>query len=302
MIALFVDAPPSPAYTMASVSEPIERRLKVNGLGHHVLTWNDGGAPTVVLCHGFLDLAWSFDALARRLAATGLRVVAFDWRGHGETDHVGAGGYYHFADYVLDLHELMPLLASGEVHLVGHSMGGTAAAMYAGAHPKIPRTLTLIEGLGPPAYGGDPVDKMMAWLASMDRFRRRDAAPLEDLADAVKRLRAQTAELPAELAYFLAEKGTRQTDEGLVWRFDPLHRTTSPAPFSADVFLSFLGRVEAPTLIVSGTRGFRTEDHAERVTSLRRARELEIDDVGHMIHWLRPEALAAAIVEHVRSP
>ncbi len=274
--------------------------MKVNGLRHHVLAWNDAGSPTVVLCHGFLDLAWSFDALARELAAAGLRAVAFDWRGHGETEHVGAGGYYHFADYVLDLHELMPLLAAGEVHLVGHSMGGTAAAMYAATHPKVPRTLTLVEGLGPPQYSGDPVDKMTAWLESIDRFRRREPAPMRDLSDAVRRLRAQTAELPADLAYVLAEKATVQTEEGLMWRFDALHRTTSPAPFSAEVFLSFLARIDAPTLIVSGTNGFRTEDHTRRVAALKDARALELEGVGHMIHWLRPKELAAAIVAHVR--
>lgn len=274
--------------------------MKVNGLRHHVLAWNDAASKTVVLCHGFLDLAWSFDPLARRLASAGLRVVAFDWRGHGETDRVGPGGYYHFADYVLDLHELMPLLAAGEVHLVGHSMGGTAAAMYAATHPKVPRTLTLVEGLGPPAYEGDPVDKMTAWLDSVDRFRRSRPSPMRDLAEAVTRLRARTAELPVELAYFLAEKATVQTEEGLVWRFDPLHRTTSPAPFSAKTFLAFLARIEAPVLVVRGEHGYRTEDHAERVAALRRAREVEIPGVGHMIHWLAPDALAAAIVEHVR--
>lgn len=281
--------------------EPSERRLKVNGLQHRVLIWNDDASPTVVLCHGFLDLAWSFQAVAQVLCAAGLRVVAFDWRGHGETERVGQGGYYHFADYVLDLHELMPLVASGGVHLVGHSMGGTAVALYAGTHPKVPRTLTLIEGLGPPTFAGDPVDKMTAWLESIDRFRRREQVPMRDLSDAVKRLRAQTAELPAELAYFLAEKSTQPAPEGgLLWRFDPLHRTTSPAPFSAEAFLSFLERIEAPTLVVSGSHGFRTEDHGERVKALRSAREIEIVGVGHMIHWLKPDELGRVIVEHVR--
>jgi pimeloyl-ACP methyl ester carboxylesterase len=281
--------------------EPSERRLKVNGLQHRVLIWNDHASPTVVLCHGFLDLAWSFHAVAQVLCAAGLRVVAFDWRGHGETERVGPGGYYHFADYVLDLHELMPLVASGGVHLVGHSMGGTAVALYAGTHPKVPRTLTLIEGLGPPTFAGDPVDKMTAWLESIDRFRRREQVPMRDLSDAVKRLRAQTAELPAELAYFLAEKSTQPAPEGgLLWRFDPLHRTTSPAPFSAEAFLSFLERIEAPTLVVSGSHGFRTEDHGERVKALRSAREIEIAGVGHMIHWLKPNELGRVIVEHVR--
>src|SRR5258706_3132064 len=77
-----------------------ERLVHANGLEHHVLEWNMGGAPTIVCCHGFLDLGWSFVWLAEELAAAGFRVVAFDWRGHGESEHVGRGGYYHFADYI----------------------------------------------------------------------------------------------------------------------------------------------------------------------------------------------------------
>jgi pimeloyl-ACP methyl ester carboxylesterase len=283
--------------------EPSERQITANGLSHHVLVWNDvEGAPTVLMCHGFLDLAWSFHHTAQPLAAAGLRVVAFDWRGHGETQHVGVGGYYHFADYILDLHELVPKVVKGALHLVGHSMGGTAAALFAATHPKLPRTLTLVEGLGPPAFEGAAPGKMIAWLDSMDRHRRRDVRPMADLAEAVKRLRAQTPELPLELAYLLAEKSTLPAkDGGVVWRFDPLHRTTSPMPFSLEAFYEFLERIEAPTLVVTGSRGFRTEDHDDRARALVRMRELTIADVGHMIHWMKPTELAAAILEHVRA-
>jgi pimeloyl-ACP methyl ester carboxylesterase len=282
--------------------EPTEQQIVANGLEHHVLVWGDDGSPTIVLCHGFLDLAWSWGAVGSALAEMGFRAVAFDWRGHGETQHVGAGGYYYFPDYVLDLHELVPQVSSGALHLVGHSMGATAVLLYAATHPKVLRTLTVIEGLGPPDFEHEAPDKMLTWLDSMDRFRRREVRPMRDLADAVKRMRAQTPELPIELAYMLAEKSTEPIDEGgLVWRFDAMHRTTSPMPFSMGAFSSFLKRVEAPTLVVMGSRGFRTKDHEERFAMLRTARSLELEDVGHMIHWLKPRELATAIAEQVRS-
>jgi len=283
------------------MTAPIERSHRANGLDHHTLVWNDGGDPTLVCCHGFLDHAWSFAGLAEPLVEAGLRVVAFSWRGHGETDHVGAGGYYHFPDYVLDLHELMPVLSSRPVHLLGHSMGGTVCSLYAATHPGVARTLTLVEGLGPPEYAGHPADKMKAWLDSMDRLRRRQSRPIADLAEAVKRMRSTNPDLPSDLGLFLADKATEEVEGGLAWRFDPLHRTTSPSPFSAETFAAFLSRVDAPTLVVTGTRGFRTGDHAERVAALPNAREEILEGMSHMIHQLAPRELAQLVLTHVRS-
>lgn len=284
------------------MSEPEERFYTANGLRHHALVWNYDAELTVVLCHGFLDQALSFRGVAERLAEEGLRVAAFDWRGHGKTDHVGPGGYYHFPDYVLDLHELLPYLASGPVHLVGHSMGGTAVAMYAATHPGVARTVTLVEGLGPPAYDGEAPDKMIAWLESIDRLRRHESPKImEDLAEAVKRMRATNKDLPADLAYELAEAGTEPatTGDGIVWRFDPLHRTTSPSAFDPEVFATYLRRIEVPTLVVSGSRGYRTADHDQRVAALADPTSLTLDDVGHMIHQLAPIPLAEAILRHL---
>ena len=42
----------------------LEQMLTANGLRHHVVRWGDRPID-VVLCHGFLDIAWSFDAVAR---------------------------------------------------------------------------------------------------------------------------------------------------------------------------------------------------------------------------------------------
>ncbi len=281
--------------------QPLGKSLLANGLSHHTLVWNDGAPVTIVCCHGFLDQAWSFASFAERVASEGFRVVAFDWRGHGETEHVGAGGYYHFPDYVLDLHELMPVLASGEVHLLGHSMGGAVSALYAATHPGVLRTLTLVEGLGPPDYEGHPADKMRSWLDSVDRYRRRPPRGLADLADAVMRMRSQNTELPMELAYALADRATVDSEEGLAWRFDGLHRTTSPSPFSAERFMRFLERIDAPTLVVSGSRGYRTADHEARLAAIPNAHESVIPNAGHMVHQLSAPALADLVLAHVGS-
>ena len=79
-----------------------ERFVTANRLRHHLLEWGESG-PVVLLLHGFLEHAHVWYRVAPRLAEEGFHVFALDWRGHGDSDWVGAGGYYHFADYVADL-------------------------------------------------------------------------------------------------------------------------------------------------------------------------------------------------------
>ena len=152
---------PSTASTADSpidLGAPSEHFVDANGIRHHVLEWLPpaGVAPrgeTVLLCHGFLDFAYSYVLVAVPLAALGYRVLAFDWRGHGESSWVGAAGYYHFPDYVQDLDRLLPQIVADDqpLHLVGHSMGATACAMFAGVRSERLRSLSLLEGLAPPS-------------------------------------------------------------------------------------------------------------------------------------------------------
>jgi pimeloyl-ACP methyl ester carboxylesterase len=278
------------------VTEVSERKLTANGLAHHVIRWGDRPVD-VVFCHGFLDVGWSFDAVAQELVTAGHGVASFDWRGHGQTEWAGAGGYYHFPDYVLDLEELLPQLSAEPVHLVGHSMGGSVCAMFAAARPEKLRTLTLIEGMGPPEMEPrDPATRLRAWLDGVAKVRSKTPRPMENERAVLKRMRVQNPELTDELGLFLASKSTKAVDGGVQWTFDPLHKTWSPRPFQADSFGKLLEAISAPTLIIAGERGFRLQDEQERMAKIKGHRFVEIPDVSHMIHWFEPRALASELV------
>jgi len=130
------------------MSAPRDRVITANRLALHLLEWGAHG-PVVLLLHGFLEHAHVWDWVAPPLANAGYHVFALDWRGHGDSEWIGAGGYYHFIDYVADLAALVPQLA-GRVTPVAHSMGGGAAVLYAGTEPERVSALVSIEGLGVP--------------------------------------------------------------------------------------------------------------------------------------------------------
>lgn len=293
---------------MSAPRPPVaERRVEANGLGHHVVEWEPaGGAPprgTFVLSHGFLDFAWAFRDVGEGLARAGFRAAAFDWRGHGETEWVGAGGGYHFADYLVDLDALLPALApdGAPVHLAGHSMGGVVSSLFAGIRGDRVASLALLEGAGPPPSDPDDLPRRLrSFLDGARREARRRHRPMADLDEALRRMRVRNPDLPDDPGRFLAAKATRPADagEGLVWRFDPLHRTTSANPIPVAGWAACARRIEAPTLVVRGTRGLTWPDEGARIEALAGARQAEIPDAGHMMHWQAPEAVVRLLVEH----
>lgn len=283
--------------------EPREHRIFANGLTHHVLEWGEG-TRTVVLLHGFLDQAFGFDAIARRLADRGLRVLAPDFRGHGETDWVGPGGYYHFPDYTLDLESWLNAFGVDGIDLVGHSMGGTVATMYAGIRPKRVRTLTSIEGLGPmESAAEDAPDRFVRWFEGVERVRRRTSKPIPSYEDALERMRVMHPTLPDALGLSLVRKALKPHASGVghAWRFDPLHQTQSPVPFRLELYRAFLARIEAPTLVLVGENGLRLPDEDARIALIPQVRKVELPGQGHMVHWHAPAEVAELLAGHVAS-
>ncbi|MBM4360379.1 MAG: alpha/beta hydrolase [Deltaproteobacteria bacterium] len=260
---------------------------------------DDGAAPsgvTVLLLHGFLDRGLTWDDVAAPLARAGHAVVAPDLRGYGESERTARGGYYHFPDYVADVDALVRSLAPERLIVVGHSMGGTVACLFAGARPERVERLVLVEGIGPPSLPRDQArHRMRQWLDDL-------AAPpvSRDLASheaAVSRLARFHPQVPHAVLERRARQLVSSSNDGLAWCYDPLHRTTSPTAFSADLLGVFLANYRGPVLYVGGGEsGFHPEDEAARLAMFSDVRRVEIEGAGHMVHWTAPDALAEAIL------
>lgn len=292
------------------MTAPTSRRVPLcTGLGYHVLEWAAAGeAPgpphTVLLLHGFLDFAWSWEPVVRGGLLGPLRLIAPDLRGHGDSDHLGPGGYYHFLDYLADVHDLVGhlvghgALESGaeRLSIVGHSMGGSVAAYYAGTYPERVHRLALLEGLGPPDDREEVPDRVRSWIAAWRRARAGHRKGYPDAAAAAARLRAHDPLLDEAQALRLAERGAAPGPDGQ-WRFkhDPLHVTPGPLPFRRELAESFWRRVRCPVLLVEGEDSLLRHDKEEQQRRAACFADHEVavlPGAGHMMQRHRPAALA----------
>ncbi len=89
-------------------------------------------APTVVVVHGLaasIALGWRAPGVLDRLAAAGLRTVAFDARGHGHSEKPHAPDHYGDARLMLDLAEIVQGFASPDAVVAGYSMGASTVLL-----------------------------------------------------------------------------------------------------------------------------------------------------------------------------
>jgi pimeloyl-ACP methyl ester carboxylesterase len=252
-------------------------------------------AHPVVCLHGWLDSSAAFDPVARGRPG---RWIAMDQRGFGQSDHIGAGGYYHFGDLLPDLDALVNSLG-GPVDLVGHSMGGGVAAMYAAIRPENVRRLVVAEGLGAIEFGEKTIiERMRAHLDGM-RYRPNPVR-FNTAEEGMQRLLKRHPGLNPSHAAQLVQHGISEDEHGPRWAFDPLHMVPGIYPFREEWFIEFLEAITAPTLIVWGSQSWYSEESRLRRAAAIKGATVRTLEGRHMLPYDAPEALGDLIAEHLQ--
>ncbi len=116
--------------------------VHANGIRHHYLEWGHPDAAPLLMLHATGLCAWPWKPMARRLAAK-YRVLAFDQRGHGDTDPSDKGYRFEYAGE--DLAAIVDAMALRHPRVVGHSSGGLAAIIAANLIPGRLGPVVLVE-------------------------------------------------------------------------------------------------------------------------------------------------------------
>jgi len=292
--------------------------VPIRGLDHHLHVWGDPNRatlPPLVLVHGWMDVgaSWQFmvDALSAEFAA-GRLIIAPDWRGFGQTG-LSAAGYqadsYWFADYLADLDFLLDHYAPGQaVDLVGHSMGGNVAMLYAGVRPARIRRLVNLEGFGLPAsQPSQAAGRLAQWMDSLKSAQRGEMAlkSYADVGGVAERLMRTNPRLTPDKAHWLASHWARPDASGR-WRVlgNPAHKIPSAQLYRVDEVLEIHQRISAPVLAVEASGDsmaqwwngkYSLAEYHERLRQVPDARVVVVQDAGHMLHHDQPGVLAGLI-------
>lgn len=284
--------------------------VPVRGLLYHVRCWDAqpaavqaaGGARTVFLLHGWMDVSASFQFIVDELPAH-WRLLAPDWRGFGLTDRSGADTYW-FPDYLGDLEGLLDALAGDQAaDVVAHSMGGNVAALYAGVRPERMRRLVNLEGVGMPVSKAEQAPgRYRRWLDELKAPRR--LKPYASLAAVAARLCKTNPRLRPDFAAFLAQHWAKITPAGEFELLgDPVHKGIAPTLYQLDEVLACWRQVSADVLWVMAQeqnewhRFTQEPGYEDRLKTIRSLRRVTVANTGHMIHHDQPGPMARLIEE-----
>jgi pimeloyl-ACP methyl ester carboxylesterase len=281
----------------------VSQRLKL-----HFVDWGNESKPPLLLIHGGKDHARSWDFVARALR-NDFHVIAPDLRGHGDSAWA-QGSTYTLPEYVLDVAQLVDVLALAPVSIVGHSMGAAVSLYYAGVYPEKVRKLVAIEGMGAPPelrvlqQNRELWEMTVAWIAAVKSGARRLPRRYATIEEAAARMKEENPNLSAEQARHLTVHGVARNEDGsFSWKFDNASRPLFPQRLAPGMLERLWQRIVCPTLLVHGSEGWHGDPAKDgRADHIATARVLEIPRAGHWVHHDQLELFVGAVRAFLAEP
>jgi pimeloyl-ACP methyl ester carboxylesterase len=275
-------------------------------VGIAVYEWGKETDPVIFLVHGGSDFAGTFDVFGPLIAAAGWRVVTWDHRGHGDSDH--AALYSWDAD-IRDALSVMSSATNQAAPVVAHSKGGALMMQLTEASPYRVSKMVNIDGMPSKRRMPDVPDhdqsrllagEIGSWLdfrhVAIDSVRK--PGTLEDLA---RRRAKMNPRLSIEWLEYLVTVGARHDADGWRWKLDPTMRFGGFGPWRPEWSALRMASLPIPFLGLLGTIdepmgwGARARDILPWIPAGGRLEVLE--DVGHFIHIEAPEKVATMVLE-----
>jgi pimeloyl-ACP methyl ester carboxylesterase len=286
--------------------QPTNRRVRgAHDLKLNLLEWSAEGVPLLLL-HGFGNEAHIWDDFAPGVAPY-YRTLALDHRGHGDSDWDPERRYEHEA-MVEDVESATSELGIERLVLIGHSLGGRIATLFAGRHPERLAGLVIVD-VGP------EVDARGKLRIQQDVESQQE--PIFDSVTEYARVLslAYPAARPDTLQRMAIHGLRKRADERFELKMDPVLRGTfrsqeTPEQQKArerEMELQLwdaLAKITCPTLVVRGAASdILSPDVADRMVDdvLPKGRLAVVARAGHSVMTDNPEGFRDAVNAFVLS-
>jgi len=259
---------------------------------------NQGNGTVVIGLHGFLDNAESLRLLAPYLQTQ--HFIALDLAGHGHSDHRPIGAHYNQFDYIQDLYGLIEENEWDKVILLGHSMGGILATLFAGLFPEKVSAVISIDACGPLTMAEDTTQSQMREALVSRHKKQRNKLNVVDFEEAIKS-RCRVSDIPTEHARSILHRNlTHDVDGNGFWTSDPRLRTKSILRLTEAQAENIINAIACPTLIIGASASFK---HLSDVFAKRQGwfKNVQFEQFtgGHHIHMEKTDEVGTLIRQFV---
>ncbi len=256
--------------------------------------WGDPSGPLVILQHGGGQTRHAWKNAGVSLGAAGYFAVAFDARGHGDSDWAGDAQYGQDV-MVGDLQGVIQALGGKRPVLVGASMGGGVSLVAVGEGRVDATALVLVDIA--PRIEKQGVDRITAFMSQ----KPEGFDSLEEIADAIADYQPQRRR-PKDIQGLV--KNVRLSANGKYrWHWDPQFR---PGRYDFEQRQQRLEacarRLKLPTLLVrGGLSDLLTEEGVKHFLELCPHSEyVNVAKAAHMVAGDRNDIFASAVIEFLR--
>lgn len=279
----------------------MERRddvLTRDGLKFHIIEWGPASGQPLLMMHGIRGYGETFAGVAEVLQPKH-RVIAFDQRGRGESDWDPNRNYYTDT-YVSDLAFIADALELKCFDLLGHSMGGINAIVYASKHPERVNRL-VIEDAGPGAFENSP------GAARIRQELENTPATFATWEEASNFMRALRPSVTEEARQQRLKSMLKEEPSGrLTWRYDHAgiaFTRLNPDPARVVNLTPHVAAIQCDTLLLRGGKtDYLQPEMAKAMCDINHRITCQtIEGAGHYIHDDQPAAFNKAVKQFLQT-
>lgn len=267
----------------------MEKTISIDGRQTHYWTYGNPSQPTIIMVHGFRGTHHGLLPVVKHL--DDFYVIIPDLPGFGASQTISK---HDLPSYVAWLNKFCRSIGGAKFDILGHSFGSIIVSQYAAQYPEVADRVVLVNPISTSALQGS---KKLATKAAVlyywlgDKLPARASRSLLSNSGIVKIMSlAMTESRDPAMRRFIHDQhksyfSNFQSTSSVMEAF----RTSTDHTINTDI--------TQPTLLIAGDRDMIAPLEGQQVAAARidNSKLVVIDDVGHLIHYEKPEPAARAI-------